>query len=163
MCNTLTISTDYPKDLAKFDDEHLFFEKTDKSSLDNILHHPHKYEIATLAKGGCSCHLRIFQPFQGAGLHRERLPGHQRRQPAQHRLRGDGLASPARWCPVPEELAAALQLPVSGGGQSQPRDPGGRHDDGGLTPQSGTEADSHQPRSRRAPPSRPPAGAGTGQ
>ena len=60
MCNTLTISTDYPKDLAKFDDEHLFFEKTDKSSLDNILHHPHKYEIATLAKGGCSCHLRIF-------------------------------------------------------------------------------------------------------
>ena len=60
MCNTLTISTDYPKDLAKFDDKHLFFEKTDKSLLDNILHYSHKYEIATLEKGCCSCHLRVF-------------------------------------------------------------------------------------------------------
>lgn len=60
MCYILTLSTDSPEDLAKFNDEHLFFEKTDKPQHTNLLRYAHQYEIATMQKGNCSCHLRIF-------------------------------------------------------------------------------------------------------
>lgn len=60
MCYILTLSTDSPEDLAKFNDEHLFFEKTDKPQHTNLLRYAHQYEIATMEKGSCSCHLRVF-------------------------------------------------------------------------------------------------------
>lgn len=66
MCYVLTISTDMPDDLTKFDSETLFFERIDPKNGGNqrkILKHPYQYEIATMAKGSCSCscHLRIFE------------------------------------------------------------------------------------------------------
>ncbi|MDO5106073.1 hypothetical protein [Capnocytophaga sp.] len=64
MCYVLTLSTDLPEDLAKFDTETLFFEKIDPKNGENrrkILKYPHQYEIATMAKNNCSCHLRIFE------------------------------------------------------------------------------------------------------
>lgn len=60
MCYTLTLSTDSPEDLAKFNDGHLFFEKTNTSHTANPLRYAHQYEIATMQKGNCSCHLRVF-------------------------------------------------------------------------------------------------------
>lgn len=60
MCYILTISTNSPEDLSKFNDGHLFFEKIDNTLKKSVLRYPNQYEIATMAKGSCSCHLRIF-------------------------------------------------------------------------------------------------------
>ncbi|MFK8268286.1 hypothetical protein [Capnocytophaga cynodegmi] len=60
MCYILIISTDFPKDLALYNSENLFFEKMQNPSKVN-LKYPYCYEVATMAPNSCSCHLRIFE------------------------------------------------------------------------------------------------------
>ncbi|MDO4229992.1 MAG: hypothetical protein Q4C98_09270 [Capnocytophaga sp.] len=60
MCYIITISTDKPDDLAVHNFDGIYFEKVDKPLFKSVLAYPNMYEIATMAQGSCSCHLRIF-------------------------------------------------------------------------------------------------------
>lgn len=62
MCYELIISTDYPVDLAKFNQMDVYFEQTVDEENKVNLKYEMVYRLATYSPGCCSCGFRIFDP-----------------------------------------------------------------------------------------------------